>query len=89
MLQLDYTRGIIFTAPSITNIHMNISNLTTLYLMKIRFSEVGRLLRSTNMTVADIISELGVNDRTQFYKSFKDYFGMTPSEYREVVKIPK
>jgi transcriptional regulator, araC family len=59
------------------------------YLMKIRFSEVGRLLRSTNMTVADIISELGVNDRTQFYKSFKDYFGMTPSEYREVVKIPK
>lgn len=59
------------------------------YLNKIRFSEVGRLLRSTDLTVSEIISLLGFQDRTQFYKSFQNHFKMTPAEYRKVSTSPK
>lgn len=42
------------------------------------------LLQTTSMTIADIASEVGITNITMFYRRFRDYFGCTPQEYRNL-----
>jgi len=41
------------------------------------------LLRNTDRKVYEIANEVGYANLSFFYKKFKDYFGMTPQEYRD------
>lgn len=44
------------------------------------------LLRSTDMTIENIVNEVGYLNITFFYRIFKQYTGVTPNEYRKQVK---
>ena len=59
------------------------SGYTFSYLIRdLRFRKALYLLRNTNMSVERIIEEVGYNNITNFYRSFKKNFGKTPLEYR-------
>lgn len=44
--------------------------------------EASKLLRTTGLTIQEIIYECGFNNRAHFYKEFSKRFGCTPKEYR-------
>ena len=41
------------------------------------------LLTNSNMPIYEIASEIGYQNLSFFYKKFKDYYGITPNEYRQ------
>lgn len=47
-----------------------------------RIQEAEYLLRSTNLSIGEISVRIGYSKPGYFYKLFKDYYGMTPIEYR-------
>lgn len=48
--------------------------------------EAARLLSNSNMSVTDIIHELGLSNRTYFYRAFTRHYGLTPKEYQMLHK---
>jgi AraC-like DNA-binding protein/mannose-6-phosphate isomerase-like protein (cupin superfamily) len=48
----------------------------------IYMKEAERLLRSTDMSISEIVRLLGFENRTHFYKMFQGIYGATPAEYR-------
>ncbi|MBR5528887.1 MAG: helix-turn-helix transcriptional regulator [Oscillospiraceae bacterium] len=56
------------------------------YVQKKRIALACELLRSTNYTVSAILAQCGYRDSKHFYSIFKKITGMTPSEYRIVVR---
>lgn len=53
------------------------------YIMKYRLERAAHLLKSTDGKIYEIGSQLGYQTTHYFIKVFKNYFGMTPQEYRE------
>ncbi|SDP03499.1 two-component system, response regulator YesN [Paenibacillus sp. yr247] len=51
------------------------------YITRIRMQRAKALLGVGNVKLADIAEKIGYSDANYFSKSFKKYFGMTPSEY--------
>jgi AraC-like DNA-binding protein len=47
-----------------------------------RLSKAATLLRSTNMTVSEIIDQTGFASRTHFYDLFNKSYDCSPSDYR-------
>lgn len=56
------------------------------YGMTFCMKEAKNLLQTTELSISGIAEILNFSNRTHFYKLFKDYTGVTPSEYRERVK---
>lgn len=54
------------------------------YLTDIRMQKAMQLLSSTDMTVKDIIQQIGYCDVRSFQKKFKLLYGLTPAKYREL-----
>lgn len=52
-------------------------------LMDERFSMAQELLRSTDLSIGEIINQIGYENSSYFHKEFKARYGMTPSEYRK------
>lgn len=52
------------------------------YLEDLRVNEALRLLKDSDMTVAEIASACGYNSANTFYKMFKKRFGLSPSAFR-------
>jgi AraC family transcriptional activator of pobA len=48
-----------------------------------RMLEAARLLRFTDRSIGDVASRAGFDDQLYFSRSFKQYYGKTPTEYRE------
>lgn len=44
--------------------------------------EAARLLVQTSLSISDIMDKLQLTNRTAFYQSFKNQYGVTPNEYR-------
>lgn len=53
------------------------------FLMSIRMNAAINYLVNTSTDITEIAILTGFTDRTYFSKSFKNYFGVTPSEYRK------
>ena len=53
------------------------------YFSVLRLKESEILLKTTNLSIADISFSLNFFSCSHFSKCFKKYFGMTPSEYRK------
>jgi two-component system response regulator YesN len=53
-----------------------------MFITRMRMEQAGRLLRGTDLTVADISDAVGYMDHAYFGRVFKSYFGMPPSQYR-------
>ena len=52
------------------------------YLNHVRLANGSRLLRETELTIAEIASQVGFSDQSYFDKRFKRAFGRTPREFR-------
>lgn len=57
------------------------------YLRDVRLKHSAKLLKETNMTVEEIISECGLRNIPTFYRNFRDTYDMTPQIYRQVSRI--
>lgn len=53
------------------------------YLIKYRLRQAAILLRDTKKTISYVASSTGFSSDTYFCRKFKDYYKMTPSEYRK------
>ena len=53
------------------------------YILKYRMEEASRLLQADEMTIAEISYQVGIQEPSYFYRCFKSYFGMSPSEYKK------
>jgi signal transduction histidine kinase/DNA-binding response OmpR family regulator/sugar lactone lactonase YvrE len=51
------------------------------FIKNYRLKKSANLILESNLTVSEIIYEMGFNNRTYFYKSFKELYGVTPSEF--------
>lgn len=51
-------------------------------LQEIRINQSCILLKNSNLSINDIIQEVGYSNKSYFYKIFKKCFGLTPDEYR-------
>ena len=52
-------------------------------LMEERFAIAQELLRATEISIGEIINQVGYENSSYFHKEFKKRYGMTPSEYRK------
>lgn len=48
-----------------------------------RMEKAARLLLNEELSIQDVIMEVGISSRSYFYKEFTRRFGMTPKDYRE------
>ena len=55
------------------------------YSTKFTMEKACKLLLDSKLTVAKIMEQLGFTNRTQFYRLFKKYYGVTPKEYRNKI----
>ncbi|WP_298545800.1 helix-turn-helix domain-containing protein [uncultured Aquimarina sp.] len=58
-------------------------NTFTENILRIRMEASKDLLLNSGLTISEIAIRVGVQDRTHFSRSFKKYFGKTPSLYRK------
>jgi AraC-like DNA-binding protein len=52
------------------------------YVTHIRLSQAARLLKSPDLTIAEVASRVGFSDQSYFDRCFKRAFGQTPREFR-------
>ena len=52
------------------------------YLHDLKLCEAERLIRTTVLPVKDILSVVGLTDRSHFLRTFKQVYGLSPSLYR-------
>lgn len=52
------------------------------YGMKFCMKKAAQYLSATDEPIVSIMAKLSFSNRTYFYKLFKEYYGMTPKEYR-------
>jgi len=53
------------------------------YMNRLRMEQASRLLRETNIKVADVAEKVGIEDARYFSSLFKRYTGISPSLYRK------
>ena len=53
------------------------------YINNLRYSKGANLLEEGKMTIEEIISCIGINDRGHFSRNFKTIYGMSPAFYRK------
>lgn len=56
------------------------------YLIRIRLQNAVRLMRTTGLSVTEILYSCGFNDPSHFSRQFKLRYGVTPSEYLKTVR---
>ncbi len=56
------------------------------YLTRIRIENAKKLLKTTDKTVQEISMEVGFNDAGYFSRRFKAFEGITPGNYRRILK---
>ncbi|MEM7680807.1 MAG: AraC family transcriptional regulator [Planctomycetota bacterium] len=58
------------------------------YIAEKRVREACQLLQYSNLTIAQVIANLGFASRQTFYRTFRRVVGKTPSEYRRAIENP-
>ena len=53
------------------------------YSTKFTMEKAEGLLLDSDLTIAEIMEDLGFSNRTQFYRLFRKNYGMTPREYKK------
>lgn len=52
------------------------------FLRRVRMKKTASLLRNSAHTVQEIAGMIGYSDSPNFYRDFRRFFGLTPTEYR-------
>lgn len=58
------------------------------YLRTLRMREAGRLLKTTFLSVKEVMHRIGVSDESHFTRDFKKAYGTTPAQYRSQEERP-
>nr|WP_242457821.1 hybrid sensor histidine kinase/response regulator transcription factor [Pedobacter sp. BS3] len=75
--QMNMSRTVVYTKlKALTG-----QNLST-FIRTIRLKKAGLMITQTNMNVSQIAYEVGFNDLKYFRECFKEFFKVTPSEYK-------
>ncbi len=75
--QMNMSRTVLFTKlKALTG--QNLSE----FIRVIRLKKSGQLILQTKMNISQIAFEVGFNDLKYFRECFKEFFGVTPSEYK-------
>ena len=53
------------------------------YLIRLKMEKAGELLRTTFLSIKQVMAEVGYNNKSNFGRSFKLRFHVSPSEYRQ------
>ena len=53
------------------------------YFLRYRMKEAAKLLEKDEMTISEIAYQVGIQEPSYFYRCFKSYFGVSPSEYKK------
>ncbi len=56
------------------------------YLSEVRLEEARRLLAETDLSIENIVHDIGYYDVPRFKKKFKDKYGINAAQYRKTVK---
>ena len=59
------------------------------YITKIRIEKAKSLIETTGLSIADISEMTGFSAQSYFSTAFKNYTGMTPSQYKQKMKAEK
>jgi len=51
-----------------------------------RMSQAGYLLSHSGIAVTDIIESVGYDNSSYFYRKFKERYGVSPKEYRGIMR---
>lgn len=57
------------------------------FIMKIRLEYAGNLLLTTTNSLNQIAVQVGFSNRYHLSKAFKDYFGISPIQYRKYIEL--
>lgn len=68
--------------------HKEIGQSFKHYLKSLQLNHAATLLRVSNTSISNICAESGIPSLTNFMQSFKEQYGMTPSQYRKQVNLP-
>lgn len=64
--------------------HKEVGQTIVKYMTLVRMQKAAELLRSTNLTVADISQQVGFMNNSYFCKTFKQHHGCSPAKFREM-----
>lgn len=71
---------------STRSLYRKFKKITTLspndFIKDYRFTQVAKLLITTNLTIQEIMYKVGINNKSYFYREFLKKYNMTPKEYR-------
>lgn len=74
-----------------TQLYLNIKRLTgqtpSMFVLNIKMKQAKKLMLTTGMTSADISNKLGYCNPNHFSRQFKDFYGISPSEFRKQQNI--
>lgn len=48
-----------------------------------RMKAAAEMMKTSTLTIDEIMYKVGYDNRSTFYKNFKEQFGLTPKEYRQ------
>ena len=54
------------------------------FIKKYKMERAAHLLAETDLSIQEVIEEVGISSRPYFYKEFSQRFGMTPKSYRDM-----
>lgn len=54
------------------------------FIKKLRLEHAGALLKTTKLTVSEVVYTSGFTSRSYFYREFAKYYNMSPNEYRGI-----
>ncbi|MDK2798727.1 MAG: hypothetical protein PWQ70_346 [Clostridiales bacterium] len=57
------------------------------YINEVRLKKAAQLIASEKYSIREILDKIGFESESTFYKLFKKYYGVTPSQYRTSVNI--
>ena len=61
----------------------------TQYVRQLRMERARHLLDMATLSIKEIQAKVGLSDRSQFAKSFRGMYGVTPFEYQRLVRVRK
>lgn len=62
-------------------LHKEVGKTFSQILLEKRMERAVILLRNTTLSIEEIAALIGYSDHSNFYKAFKDFYGMTPRDY--------
>ena len=56
------------------------------YLIRKRMEKAGKLLQKTGLNIQEVAEECGYSDQRYFARSFKKFYGCTPTQFKKAVE---